>query len=197
VAKIRKKPELTALTKRALTDAFWELYCGKKIDHITVKEITDRAGFNRGTFYVYFKDVYDVLAQIENSLIPDVRLEAVDASQFADLRTVIALSVAQYEKHAKYLRVLLGPDGDPTFPVRMKAAVKPLLVHGLESTGVIVTAKVDYTIEYLFSASIGVLTYWFTRKGSIPIDELVGLLHSLFVEGAGKQIAPQLSGWSH
>lgn len=39
-------------------------------EKITVKDITNKAGYNRGTFYEYFTDVYDVLNYIEDSLIP-------------------------------------------------------------------------------------------------------------------------------
>jgi AcrR family transcriptional regulator len=58
------------MTKQNLIDAFWALYCEKRIEKITVKEITQKAGYNRGTFYEYFTDIYDVLNQIEESLIP-------------------------------------------------------------------------------------------------------------------------------
>ena len=67
---MNKQPEVTAQTKQNLIDAFWSLYCEKRIEKITVKEITQMAGYNRGTFYEYFTDVYDVLDQIELSLVP-------------------------------------------------------------------------------------------------------------------------------
>ena len=67
---MKKQPELTAQTKENLMEAFWQIYCEKRIEKITVKEITMKAGYNRSTFYEYFTDVYDVLEQIENSLIP-------------------------------------------------------------------------------------------------------------------------------
>lgn len=38
-----------------------ELYSERKIEDITIKEITDKAGYNCGTFYVYYKDVYEIL----------------------------------------------------------------------------------------------------------------------------------------
>jgi len=66
---MKKQPEITERTKAILTDAFWQLYCQKDIHNISVKEITDKGGFNRSTFYQYFTDVYDVLNQIEDSLI--------------------------------------------------------------------------------------------------------------------------------
>ena len=53
-------------TRQALMDAFWTLYKKKRIEKITVKNITDAAGYNRSTFYQYFLDVYDILAQLED-----------------------------------------------------------------------------------------------------------------------------------
>lgn len=41
-------------TRNNLVNAFWDLYCQKDINKITIKEITDRAGYNRATFYIYF-----------------------------------------------------------------------------------------------------------------------------------------------
>ena len=44
----------------------------KRIEEITVSEITKATKINRSTFYVYFKDVYDVLDQIENAFLPSI-----------------------------------------------------------------------------------------------------------------------------
>lgn len=60
---MRKQPEVTEQTKTNLRTAFWELYKEKPIEKITIKEITDAAGYNRGTFYLYYKDVYDLFTQ--------------------------------------------------------------------------------------------------------------------------------------
>jgi AcrR family transcriptional regulator len=61
---MNRQPEITAQTRQNLIDAFWSLYCEKRIEKITVKEITIKAGYNRGTFYEYFVDVYDVFETI-------------------------------------------------------------------------------------------------------------------------------------
>ena len=57
-------------TRQKLIDAFLSLYATRRIDKITVREITNMAGYNRGTFYAYFFDVYDVLEQIEAEALP-------------------------------------------------------------------------------------------------------------------------------
>lgn len=40
----------------------------KSIEHITVKEICERAHVNRSTFYAHFTDIYDMLEQMESHL---------------------------------------------------------------------------------------------------------------------------------
>ncbi len=50
-----KQSQTTTETKQNLIDAYWELYTSDIPSKITVKMITDRAGYNRGgTFYAYF-----------------------------------------------------------------------------------------------------------------------------------------------
>lgn len=66
---MKKQPQITEQTKDKLRSAFWTLYSSKPIDKITIKEITDLAGYNRGTFYLYYKDVYDIFASIETELL--------------------------------------------------------------------------------------------------------------------------------
>src|SRR5699024_12791978 len=65
------KMSRTEETRKNLIEAFWELYREKPLMKITVKEITDKAGYNRGTFYTYFSDVYEMQDILKKSLIPE------------------------------------------------------------------------------------------------------------------------------
>lgn len=66
----KKQPEVTAETKQNIMEAYWELYTSDVQGRITVKMITDRAGYNRGTFYAHFLDMEDLQSQIEDELLP-------------------------------------------------------------------------------------------------------------------------------
>ena len=44
----------TEATKQAFVDALCQLTCKKPVARVTVKEISDKAGYNRSTFYQYF-----------------------------------------------------------------------------------------------------------------------------------------------
>lgn len=51
--------------KDALKRAFMKLALTRELNQITVKEIANEANVNRTTFYLYFYDIYDVLADLE------------------------------------------------------------------------------------------------------------------------------------
>lgn len=52
-----------------IRESFIQLYAKKPISQITVKEICERSGINRSTFYRNYIDVYDVKEQIENEFL--------------------------------------------------------------------------------------------------------------------------------
>lgn len=59
-------------TKKLLTTALAELMCEKNFKDITVKDLTERADLNRGTFYLHYTDTYDLLKKIEDELIKNL-----------------------------------------------------------------------------------------------------------------------------
>ena len=115
---MRKQPQVTEQTRANLRQAFWELYRERPIEKISVREITDRAGYNRATFYLYYHDVYELLEEIEGQVLGVIdhlvnkRLLQGDRLDFSQHMSLI-LRLA--EKSRDYTRVLLGDHGDPAF----------------------------------------------------------------------------------
>ena len=58
-------------TKRQLRLALTKLLQEKPIKDITVREIADMVDINRGTFYLHYKDVYDMLEQVEAEMFEE------------------------------------------------------------------------------------------------------------------------------
>jgi AcrR family transcriptional regulator len=187
---MNKQPEITAQTRQNLIDAFWSLYSEKRIDKITVKEITVKAGYNRGTFYEYFVDVYDVLDQIENALIPKQINELPPASIDLDgIGLPMDLFLKLYEENGKYYSVLLGEKGDPAFASRLKEAVKPILLSELTKQSRLLEIELDYVLEFILSSMIGILSYWINKGKSLPPEKLLGLIYDLMNQGVMKRFS--------
>ena len=56
-------------TRKQLREALLALMRDKPIHEITTKELTERADLNRGTFYLHYTDIYDLLHNVEDDLI--------------------------------------------------------------------------------------------------------------------------------
>lgn len=56
-------------TRNMLKSSLAELMKEKDFKDITVKDIAERADINRGTFYLHYKDTYDLLEKVEDEII--------------------------------------------------------------------------------------------------------------------------------
>ncbi len=185
---MNKKTEITAQTKQNLIDAFWNLYCKKRIEKITVKEITNKAGYNRGTFYEYFSDVYDVLDEIENSLIPSLDELPPVSTPTGTIGMPLDVFLNIWEQNAKYYSVLLGDKGDPAFASKLKNSIKPTIMKVLEDKHGINLKEMDYILEYTLSAMIGIMSYWFMQEDAPSRVKLFELIHRLMEDGIMKHL---------
>ncbi len=58
-------------TQKLLKDSLIELMQEKEFKNISVKDITDRADLNRGTFYLHYSDTYHLLQQMQEDVLND------------------------------------------------------------------------------------------------------------------------------
>ncbi len=88
-------------TKKAIMNTFTELLNEMPFDRITVKDIVERCGINRNTFYYHYQDIYDLLTALLESELQ----RALENSQNYDTwekGIVDALSFAVKNKRAAY-----------------------------------------------------------------------------------------------
>lgn len=193
-----KQPAITEQTKTNLRQAFWQLYEQMPIRKITVKQITDLAGYNRGTFYLYFKDVYDLLDDIESKVLevivdmmrgllpPDGHLADVaqlrSAAGFEAAMTPLAQAVQIY---GKYARVLLSDRGDPEFKAQFKEIVWPSLKRTLPLKRTHSPREERVAKEYCMAGLIAAICAWLEEDDPLPVDAFISLLSEDLVGSAG------------
>ncbi|PKM71854.1 MAG: TetR/AcrR family transcriptional regulator [Firmicutes bacterium HGW-Firmicutes-16] len=185
---MRKREDITAQTKQNLIEAFWLLYSEKRIEKITVKDITTKAGYNRGTFYEYFTDVYDVLEQIENSLIPSLDELPPVSTPTGSLGMPLGAFFELYNKNNKYYSILLGERGDPAFASKLKNSIKPIIMQVFYDKTNVDRKELDYILEYTLSAMIGTMSYWFNQSDTLTNEKLHELINRLMEQGVIKQL---------
>ncbi|WP_144502091.1 TetR/AcrR family transcriptional regulator, partial [Bacillus thuringiensis] len=164
----------------------WDLYCQKKIEKISIKEITDNAGYYRSTFYEYFTDIYDILEQLETELILYITESIQESLQSPHNEDIIQKIAILYEDKGEYLSVLLGNNGDPNFIQKFKKTLRPALFKSFH-----LSENNEYTkliFEFSISGILSSIKYWYDNKKTIPADEIVIMIRSILLNGTTKQI---------
>ena len=180
-------------TQQAIKDAFWTLYRERPIEKISVKEICERAGYNRSTFYEYFTDTYSVLESIEEELLDYARVKLTEelpatlARSFPEIRldTEALQPLADlYTEKGEYLSVLLGENGDPSFQYKYKRAAKNILLNMLDDPAKKFDVSASIVSEFTASAIIGAFNCWYPRRDEYPAEKYAALLLSLLSGGS-------------
>lgn len=189
---MNKHKETTDRTRQNLLDAFWAFYTTRRIDQITVKEIVNRAGYNRSTFYEYFRDVYEVLEYIETqSLIGLQDLPPLIFDREA-LPAIVQTVINLHQDRFQYFGVLLGAKGDPSFQRKLKENLKASLLDRLSIRQEKERLKIDLMLEYILSGLIGVLIYAFEKRPDLSTEQLIELVYSFFQEDLLRDLQQQM-----
>lgn len=164
--KTEKTDRRVRRTRELLTRGLMQLMEEKDIRDITVRELSDLADINRGTFYLHYRDVYDLLASIEDELFSEFNL-ILNRHLGSELQQESLLSTFEdifsfLEKHREVARVMMGPHGDSAFVTRLKNLVKQRMnrlsaLQGHSSTPL-------YTEAFIVSGCTGVIEAWLNQS---------------------------------
>lgn len=185
-------------TKRVIRDALTSLMEEKGFDGITVKDLTERADINRGTFYIHYRDKYDLLEQSEAEIIGVIESMAAEGFQnvmdgkWVDKETgaidpspFVRKLFFYLQDNAHFMRVILGPKGDPSFQNRMKEVIRKRALPILTSAGRKVLVPVDYLTAYVGAAHLGVIQSWLENGMDQPPEQMADILMKLTLLGPG------------
>lgn len=114
----KRENQRVMLSKRLIKESLTRLLETESIHKLSVRALCEEAGINRSTFYKYYCSPYDVLAEMEEELLDNVR-RALDKEKAATDRERIEALCAYFERYMPSVRVLVGNNVDPSFPERL------------------------------------------------------------------------------
>lgn len=157
------------LTKKLLKNAFIDLILENNDVHaITISEITDRADFNRGTFYIHYQDKINLLEELYQDAI-----EGIDQAikkpyrnkSKVFLNEVIPSNklIFEYiEKHKMLFKALDLIEDNPDIYKRLELFLWNLFTKEIyiERETDIQETMYDIFLSFQVSATVGVIKYW-------------------------------------
>ena len=172
-------------TKALLLQGLMQLMETKDIKDISVKELADLADINRGTFYLHYNDVYDMLAQIEDELFVEfhgIIDRTLDPASHAP-RTTLFEVFSFLERHKEVARVMMGPHGDLSFVNRLKDLVQTRLDNILAARRAV--EQGCYLESFDVSGCIGVIDTWLAQPAPPSPETMADLCGTILERGLG------------
>ena len=110
-------------TQKLLWDALVQSLQEQHISNITVKSLCETADINRSTFYAHYKDPYDLLYQMQNEILSNVKRYLEKQSYDADDRPIsfqVLKRILEYVKeNADVFKILLSDNSDASFQMEI------------------------------------------------------------------------------
>lgn len=174
-------------TKKVLKESLARLLLEKNLNNITIKELVDRADVNRGTFYLHYRDIYDMLSQIEAEMLNE--LESISqrfpASLLDDSPKPYISEVFQYiADNQTFCKMLLGPYGDMAFVDKLKRLVEEKCFYSLmEVCQENALQKYQYFASYTVAGCVGLLQAWMEGGMTVSPQELAQVAEDMIQNG--------------
>ena len=165
-------------SRRLLKESLLELMKRKTFAEISVRDVTDAADMNRGTFYLHYSGTTELLQSVETDLLEELQA-LVDAHM---QETVAVGSVAPvFEpvldflvEHRETCTILFASSEASGFFQSLQQLVHqngaPLVRTWFRPADPRLT---DYLLNFLAWGFIGLLTEWFEKDMALPKAELL------------------------
>jgi len=160
--KNNKEDRRVKYTKMVLKESLIDLLSKKDISCITIKQICEEADINRATFYTHYSDQFDLLRQIEDEFLQNIKAYiTVFKQKKADAILVDVLEeIFEYIKdNAKLCRLLLSKQGNLEFQKRIMMLIYDtnLVAKPNES---LKKGEEEFVYSFIITGCVGVIHKW-------------------------------------
>ena len=140
-------------TQALLKDGLTELMQTKPVQNITVRELTDYVNLNRGTFYLHYRDIQDLLEHLENDIL-DEFIEITNAHQPQDMKgkpfPLICDLYKFLEKNSDFVKLVLVNNQEQNFMNRIKEIIRERCVNDWDE----IFANADPWLSEIYSSYV-------------------------------------------
>ena len=178
------------VTRKLIRNAFTGLLRQKPIQAIRIKELCERAGINRGTFYSHYTDIYDLRDSIENEMLVAFQkaLEPLLYAGEGEL-TPVEITTGIFEclkKNSDLCVVTLGEYGDKEFFSKILNLGRQLCMKTYSKYYTHASPeKIEYFYVFVSAGCIGLLQKWLENGMYATPEELAETAENLIINGIG------------
>ena len=182
MARREAQTKRTLETQQLFRKALLELTLEKGYDAVTIKDITDRTGFERSTFYLYFKGKDDLLEQSQRQVTAE--LTALDPGSGAPGEGIQRM-FRHVQDHRREYRALMRVEAVAHVERRMVTnAIQAILNNGvLDRLAPAGLRRPDIAANFVATTTHAMALWWLELEPPVPADEAAQLTLGLLRNG--------------
>lgn len=174
-------------TKRLLKSSLIDLLQMKDITKISVSELAEAADINRGTFYLHYQDIYDLLDDLENDIAmefisisdrhrPEIRKGDIfpvlrDFLIYISENARICLTLSKIKNHNDMLRKL------------RKVLRENCLQDWSAMQKIMDTDTYEYYFAFIQAGYVGMLEYWMKNGMKETPEQISRMAEKIILQG--------------
>lgn len=177
-------------TKKLLREGLTKLMKEKSIKKISVRELSDLVEINRGTFYLHYKDIFDLVEQIENELFEEFEsiINQYSSSPRSSSPYPVFVDCCRFlENNKDICSALLGNNGDIDFTLKLKKFMSERCFEEFTRYNKAAAFKEEYNYIYSYfeAGAVGIVRYWLadTSSSRKTPEDVALMLDILFTKG--------------
>jgi len=184
----KKLDRRVKMSKSFLKEALISLLEKKHISEITVKELCELADVNRSTFYAHYEHLYDLLNEMENDIISELKraLHSYMSVQGNNALLIIENLIEFIGSKHSTCEVLLSPNSNISFEKKIRNIVHQSLLSDWKEASLIEERYFDYISAFLISGSIEVVKTWLQNNRDQTPQEIAHLIYHLANQGIAR-----------
>lgn len=178
-------------TKSTIEDTFLSLLEKKDIGTISVTEICEKADVNRATFYRYYLDIYDLLKNIQDSFVNEIKasdamLHFQDYTVYDFTREILEI----FYHNKKLVKILFDTNNSIYFITEvLEVAYEKASSKWRSNYPDMDESEIEYAAVYVFNGALGVINFWIKNNFDEDIDDVSKYIERLTLDGTRKFIA--------
>ncbi|WP_171056030.1 TetR/AcrR family transcriptional regulator [Paenibacillus sinopodophylli] len=174
-----KNNRRTKYTTDLIKKSFLSLLETRNLLQVTVTEICKQADINRGTFYLHYKDPYDLYEVLQKEVNQEI-LETLHKDQSpctADGSLIKLLNIIQEKK--QIYRIMISKRGENNFLTEVLLEVyKDYLHRRGDDPDQKDPSEMDYSYTFMVHGSMGVINQWLESNGQESPHDIAQIISS-------------------
>ena len=187
-----KNDKRSRKSRQAIKDAFKEMVLTQEMSHIVIKELAEKADVNRKTFYLHYTDVYNVLEDVEDELLDDIKkifgkfdMDKIKTDPYP-LPLAISDGVSGSENET-FNKLLFSSTISGNFMRKIKDMLKKELFNSY-NFNVSNAPRANIVLSFIVSGVVDCYRDWYLSDRSESLEELARELSELIKHGIARYI---------